>query len=57
MLDIRLIREEPEKTIKLLNRRGGDFSYLYEVLAKTRSVARQSWKLRPSKPKRMKFPV
>ncbi len=34
MLDIRLIREEPEKTIKLLNRRGGDFSYLYEVLAK-----------------------
>ncbi len=34
MLDIRLIREEPEQTIKLLNRRGGDFSYLYEVLDK-----------------------
>ncbi len=34
MLDIKLIREEPEQTIKLLNRRGGDFSYLYEMLDK-----------------------
>jgi seryl-tRNA synthetase len=34
MLDLKLIREEPERIIELLNRRGGDYSYLYEVIAK-----------------------
>ena len=34
MLDLKQIREEPEKIIELLNRRGGDHSYLYEVIEK-----------------------
>ncbi len=34
MLDIRLIRENPEKFIELLNRRGGDFSYLNNLVEK-----------------------
>ncbi|MBN2696264.1 MAG: serine--tRNA ligase [Bacilli bacterium] len=36
MLDIKMIREEPEKTIKLLSLRGGDFSYIHEILEKDR---------------------
>ncbi len=34
MLDIKMLREEPGKTIELLNRRGGDYSYLYDVIEK-----------------------
>ncbi|MDD3958217.1 MAG: hypothetical protein PHO96_04955 [Candidatus Izemoplasmatales bacterium] len=34
MLDLKLIREEPERIIELLNRRGGDHSYIYEVIEK-----------------------
>jgi len=34
MLDIKKLREETEKYIELLNRRGGDFSYLNELLEK-----------------------
>lgn len=34
MLDIKQLRENSEYMIELLNRRGGDFSYLNEVLAK-----------------------
>jgi len=34
MLDLKQIREETDKVIELLNRRGGDFSYLREVLSK-----------------------
>jgi len=34
MLDIRLIRENPDKIIEQLNRRGGDFSYLNELVQK-----------------------
>ena len=34
MLDIKQLRENPEFFIELLNRRGGDFSYLHDVLAK-----------------------
>ncbi|MBU1020792.1 MAG: serine--tRNA ligase, partial [Firmicutes bacterium] len=34
MLDIKMIRENTEEVIELLNRRGGDFSYLREVVAK-----------------------
>jgi len=34
MLDLKLIREETEKVIELLNRRGGDFSYLRDVVQK-----------------------
>ena len=34
MLDLKQIRENPEYFIELLNRRGGDFSYLNEVVKK-----------------------
>lgn len=34
MLDLKQIRDETEKVIELLNRRGGDYSYLWEVVAK-----------------------
>lgn len=34
MLDIKLIREQTDGVISLLNRRGGDFSYLYDVVKK-----------------------
>jgi seryl-tRNA synthetase len=34
MLDIKKIRENTEEYIKLLNRRGGDFSYLHTVVKK-----------------------
>ncbi|MGD9909502.1 MAG: serine--tRNA ligase [Candidatus Izemoplasmatales bacterium] len=34
MLDLKLIREETDKVIELLNRRGGDFSYLRDVVQK-----------------------
>lgn len=34
MLDIKLIRENPEMYISLLSRRGGDFSYIYEMVEK-----------------------
>ena len=32
MIDIKLIREDVEEVIRKLNTRGGDFSYLREVL-------------------------
>ncbi len=34
MLDIKLIREQTDAIVALLNRRGGDFSYLYDVVKK-----------------------
>ncbi|QMS84951.1 serine--tRNA ligase [Candidatus Xianfuyuplasma coldseepsis] len=34
MLDIRLLREQPDYYIELLNRRGGDFSYINDLLEK-----------------------
>ena len=34
MLDIKLIREQTTQVVELLNRRGGDFSYLYELVQK-----------------------
>ena len=34
MLDIKLIREKPDFFVKELNKRGGDFSYLHEVVKK-----------------------
>ncbi|MBN2604216.1 MAG: serine--tRNA ligase [Bacilli bacterium] len=34
MLDIKLIRENTEQVIELLNRRGGDFSYLIDLVEK-----------------------
>jgi len=34
MLDIKLIREETEKVIELLNRRGGDYSYVRDIAKK-----------------------
>ena len=34
MLDIKLLRENPDFYVELLNRRGGDFSYLYELVKK-----------------------
>jgi seryl-tRNA synthetase len=37
MLDIKLIRENPEKIIELLNRRNQDFSYLYDVVQKDKN--------------------
>ncbi|MBU0997501.1 MAG: serine--tRNA ligase [Firmicutes bacterium] len=37
MLDLKQIREETDKCIELLNRRGGDFSYLREILTKDES--------------------
>jgi seryl-tRNA synthetase len=32
MLDIKLLREQPKKYIDLLSRRGGDYTYLYDVI-------------------------
>lgn len=34
MLDIKMIRENTEQVIELLSRRGGDFSYLNEIVSK-----------------------
>lgn len=34
MLDIKMIRENPDKVVELLSRRGGDFSYIYEIVEK-----------------------
>lgn len=34
MLDIKVIREQTDWVVSLLNRRGGDFSYLYDVVKK-----------------------
>ncbi len=34
MLDIKLIRDETEKVIELLNRRGGDYSYVRDIAKK-----------------------
>jgi len=34
MLDLKLIREETDKVVQLLSRRGGDFSYLYDLVQK-----------------------
>lgn len=41
MLDLKLIREDTKKVIELLNRRGGDYSYLYELLEKDK-IRRES---------------
>ncbi|MDD3122217.1 MAG: serine--tRNA ligase, partial [Candidatus Izemoplasmatales bacterium] len=37
MLDLKLIRDETAKVIELLNRRGGDFSYLHDLVQKDES--------------------
>jgi seryl-tRNA synthetase len=34
MLDIKQLRDNPEYYVELLNRRGGDFSYLHDLVAK-----------------------
>ena len=34
MLDMKVIRENPDKFVELLSRRGGDFSYIYEMISK-----------------------
>ncbi len=34
MLDMKLIRENPNQIVELLSRRGGDFSYVYEMVEK-----------------------
>ena len=34
MLDIKLIRENPQMFVELLSRRGGDFSYIYDMVDK-----------------------
>ncbi len=34
MLDIKLIRENPDMFVELLSRRGGDFSYIYDMVDK-----------------------
>lgn len=34
MLDLKLIRDETDKVVGLLSRRGGDFSYLYDLVQK-----------------------
>lgn len=34
MLDIKMIRENPEMFVELLSRRGGDFSYIYDMVDK-----------------------
>ena len=34
MLDLKMIRENPDKFVELLSRRGGDFSYIYTIVEK-----------------------
>lgn len=34
MLDMKMIRENPDKFVELLSRRGGDFSYIYKMVEK-----------------------
>jgi len=37
MLDIKLIRENPDRIVELLNRRNGDFSYVYGIVEKDKT--------------------
>ncbi len=37
MLDIKLIREEPDKVFELLSRRNGDFHYIYDIVEKDKT--------------------
>ena len=55
MLDIKQIRSNPELIIGKLNRRGGDFSYLYNVLDTDRKRREAILEVEALKPKKMRY--